>query len=173
MDKAREAMIDQDGTVWEKIGGAWSLYKPTTQSIPDHVERSGYVRKEVARAAMLLKAERYDDVDDILRALLVADVRVINKSHEERIQEITEALYRGQFVKMTIVDPEKPDVQAQDAKRYQWLRYNASYSIHEMLFGKPAFITTHKESDLDDAIDAVIDAIAIEGAPNERRTADS
>jgi len=24
----REAMIDQDGAVWEKIGGAWSLYKP-------------------------------------------------------------------------------------------------------------------------------------------------
>ena len=26
--KMREAMIDQDGAVWEKIGGAWSLYKP-------------------------------------------------------------------------------------------------------------------------------------------------
>jgi len=29
----REAMIDQDGAVWEKIGGAWSLYKPA-QSVP-------------------------------------------------------------------------------------------------------------------------------------------
>ena len=27
-DKMREAMIDKDGAVWEKIGGAWSLYKP-------------------------------------------------------------------------------------------------------------------------------------------------
>lgn len=31
--KMREAMIDQDGAVWEKIGGAWSLYKPV-QSVP-------------------------------------------------------------------------------------------------------------------------------------------
>ena len=31
--KMREAMIDQDGAVWEKIGGAWSLYKPA-QSVP-------------------------------------------------------------------------------------------------------------------------------------------
>ena len=29
----REAMIDQDGAVWEKIGGAWSLYKPA-HSVP-------------------------------------------------------------------------------------------------------------------------------------------
>lgn len=52
------------------------------------------------------------------------------------------------------------DALRKDAERYRWLRYNASYSIHEMLFGKPAFITTHKESDLDEAIDA---AIAAEG----------
>ena len=32
----REAMIDQDGAVWEKIGGAWSLYKPA-QSVPVEV----------------------------------------------------------------------------------------------------------------------------------------
>ena len=31
--KMREAMIDKDGAVWEKIGGAWSLYKPA-QSVP-------------------------------------------------------------------------------------------------------------------------------------------
>lgn len=43
-----------------------------------------------------------------------------------------------------------------DAERYRWLSYNASYSIHEMLFGKPAFITTHKESDLAESIDAAI-----------------
>ena len=34
--KMREAMIDQDGAVWEKIGGAWSLYKPA-QSVPVEV----------------------------------------------------------------------------------------------------------------------------------------
>ncbi len=34
--KMREAMIDQDGAVWEKIGGAWSLYKPA-QSEPVEV----------------------------------------------------------------------------------------------------------------------------------------
>lgn len=34
MDKVREAMIDQDGLVWERIGGAWSLYKPAAQSVP-------------------------------------------------------------------------------------------------------------------------------------------
>ena len=32
-DKMREAMIDKDGAVWEKIGGAWSMYKPA-QSVP-------------------------------------------------------------------------------------------------------------------------------------------
>ena len=35
--KMREAMIDQDGAVWEKIGGAWSLYKPA-QSVAVVVE---------------------------------------------------------------------------------------------------------------------------------------
>jgi hypothetical protein len=29
-------MVDQDGAVWEKIGGAWSLYKPA-QSVPVEV----------------------------------------------------------------------------------------------------------------------------------------
>lgn len=45
-----------------------------------------------------------------------------------------------------------------DAERYKWLSYNASYGIHEMLFGKPAFYSTHKESDLAECIDEQIAA---------------
>ena len=45
-----------------------------------------------------------------------------------------------------------------DAERYRWLSYNASYGIHEMLFGKPAFASTHKESDLAECIDEQIAA---------------
>ena len=33
--KMREAMIDQDGAVWEKIGGAWSLYRQAAQTVPE------------------------------------------------------------------------------------------------------------------------------------------
>ena len=47
---------------------------------------------------------------------------------------------------------------SKDAKRYRWLSYNASYGIHEMLFGKPAFASTHKESDLAECIDEQIAA---------------
>ena len=37
-DKLRDAMIDQDGAVWEKIGGAWSLYKPAqSAAVPEHI----------------------------------------------------------------------------------------------------------------------------------------
>lgn len=42
-DKMREAMIDQDGAVWEKIGGAWSLYKPA-QSVPVVGEVVAYLK---------------------------------------------------------------------------------------------------------------------------------
>jgi len=34
-DKMREAMIDQDGAVWEKIGGAWSLYRQAARTVPE------------------------------------------------------------------------------------------------------------------------------------------
>ena len=34
MNKMREAMIDQDGAVWEKIGGAWSLYRQAARTVP-------------------------------------------------------------------------------------------------------------------------------------------
>lgn len=50
------------------------------------------------------------------------------------------------------------DALRKDAERYRWLSYNASYGIHEMLFGKPAFASLHKESDLADCIDEQLDA---------------
>ena len=34
-DKMREAMIDKDGAVWEKIGGAWSLYRQAARTVPE------------------------------------------------------------------------------------------------------------------------------------------
>ncbi len=60
-DKMREAMIDQDGAVWEKIGGAWSLYKP--------VQSVAVVGEAVAEAYV------YEDVDgdDILGLRLLKE----------------------------------------------------------------------------------------------------
>ncbi len=59
--KMREAMIDQDGAVWEKIGGAWSLYKP--------VQSVAVVGEAVAEAYV------YEDVDgdDILGLRLLKE----------------------------------------------------------------------------------------------------
>lgn len=66
-----------------------------------------------------------------------------------------EPLYRAPTHSITAAELER---MRKDAERYRWLSYNASYSIHEMLFGKPAFVATHKESDLAECIDAAIAA---------------
>ncbi|MEN6547397.1 MAG: hypothetical protein ABFE07_15275, partial [Armatimonadia bacterium] len=88
----------------------------------------------------------YEDVDgdDILGLRLLKEDYPMQ--HGEKLYiEPTTSITDAEFERLR-----------KDAERYRWLRYNASYSIHEMLFGKPAFITTHKESDLDGCIDAAI-----------------
>ncbi len=47
----REAMIDKDGAVWEKIGGAWSLYRQAARTVPE-----GFVVVPVEPTTEMLKA---------------------------------------------------------------------------------------------------------------------
>jgi len=59
MDKMREAMIDKDGAVWEKIGGAWSLYRQAARTVPE-----GFVMVPVEPTKAMIDAGRWHEYRD-------------------------------------------------------------------------------------------------------------
>ena len=144
--KVREAMIDQDGAVWEKIGGAWSLYKPE-QSVPVEVFDSRCNYASFA-GRVCNKCGRIHDDANLSRIGRVGGSPLYGESPAS-------------------IPAAKLERLRKDAERYRWIR-DKSHSLETRQYGKgivngpscyhevEGIRELKYEGALDDAIDAAI-----------------